>query len=206
MLNLLIADDHLLFLEGLMLLLNDKFSGCKLHQASNLDAIKHQLRTNPSIDLLLLDRTMPGVDNLRHLHELWEIAPGLRIAILSATDSPQHVREALGLGVVGFISKAFSPDEMAVAIQHMLEGGIFIPEKLWTSPERQGSNGPKLLSPRLLEVLMLAANGSSNKQIANTLGITEGTVKLHFHAILKALEATNRTQAIQKARLLGLVS
>lgn len=205
MLNLLVADDHLLFLEGLVLLLNDKFSGCTIHQANSLDALKHQLSTKAPIDLLLLDRTMPGVDSLKHLNELWKISPDLRIAILSAADSPQHVREALTLGVAGFISKAFSPDDMAAAIRHMLDGGIFVPEKLWSTPERSNNNGQKLLSPRLLEVLMLAANGSSNKQIANTLGITEGTVKLHFHAILKALAATNRTQAIQKARMLGLL-
>lgn len=206
MLNLLIADDHLLFMEGLVLVLRDKFPGCQIHQASHLEAVKNQLQHHTAIDLLLLDRTMPGVDNLQHLQELWAIMPELRIAILSAADSPQHVREALALGVVGFISKAFSPDEMAVAIQHMLAGGIFVPEKLWATPPANGNGGQKLLSPRLLEVLHLAANGSSNKQIANTLGITEGTVKLHFHAILKVLEASNRTQAIQKARLLGLIS
>jgi len=203
-LKLLIADDHLLFMEGLALVLRDRFPNCIIHQASHLPEVKQQLRDHTPFDLLLLDRTMPGVDNLQHLQAFWDIAPDLRIAVISATDAPHYIQEALSLGVVGFISKASTPDSMVMAIQHILQGGIYIPEL------PNGVHGKvsdqALLPPRLLEILTLAANGSSNKQIAASLAITEGTVKQQFHTILKTLDAYNRTQAIQKARLLGLVS
>lgn len=205
MLKLLIADDHLLFMEGLALVLRDRFLGSVIHQASHLREVKQQLQDHAPFDLLLLDRTMPGVDSLQHLQAFWEIVPDLRIAVISAADAPHYIQEALGLGVVGFISKASPPDVMVEAIQHILRGGIYIP----ASPSHTNGSGTvdkALLPPRLLEVLTLATNGYSNKQIAAMLAITEGTVKQHFHAILKTLDAYNRTQAIQKARLLGLVS
>lgn len=204
MLKLLIADDHLLFMEGLALVLRDRFPGCAIYQASHLREMKQQLHDNAPFDLLLLDRTMPGVDSLQHLQAFWDIMPDLRIAVISATDAPYYVQEAMSLGVSGFISKASTPDVMVDAIQHILRGGIYV-------PELSNSNGSDpadkaLLPPRLLEVLTLAANGYANKQIAAALAITEGTVKQQFHVILKSLDAQNRTQAIQKARLLGLVS
>ena len=205
MLKLLIADDHLLFMEGLTLVLRGRFPGCLIYQASHLLQVQQQLRDHSPFDLLLLDRTMPGVDSLQHLQTFWSIIPTLRIAVISATDSAHYVQEALSLGIVGFISKASAPDAMVEAIQHILRGGIYIQE---LPSSGQGSKIPPqtLLPPRLLEVLTLAANGYSNKQIAASLIITEGTVKQHFHIILKTLDAYNRTQAIQKARLLGLVS
>ena len=180
MLKLLIADDHLLFMEGLALVLRDRFLGSVIHQASHLREVKQQLQDNAPFDLLLLDRTMPGVDSLQHLQAFWDIVPDLRIAVISAADAPHYIQEALGLGVVGFISKASPPDVMVEAIQHILRGGIYIPAS--PSPIRDGEAAP------LTDATTFLQCGATLLQIArcaqvHSIGQFQQTVQPHRYCL-----------------------
>jgi len=206
MASILITDDHPLFMEGLSIVLQGKYPDLQIYQAQDFDEAKYHLRKYPSITLILLDRTFPGIDSFEHLQELWDINQNLRIAIISATCSPQVIQEALGKGVVGFIPKTHSPDATVAAIQQMLNGNTYIPNELFAhSHIGHDSNIKCSLSPRQQEILSLAAEGKTNKEIANTLALVEGTIKIHFYAIFKLLGAKNRSCAINIARMKGII-
>jgi DNA-binding NarL/FixJ family response regulator len=202
--GILITDDHPLFMEGLATLLQKQQPALKIYQALHLDAAKTYIKRDAAIMLMLLDRTLPGVDSLEHLPALWALNPNLRIAIISASDSRQHIKEAMDAGATGFIPKTSSPDAIITAILHIMNGGIYIPTEIWNSSS-QDKKSKFSLSPRQMDVLVLAAEGHTNKQIAHSLELTEGTVKLHFNAIFKTLGADNRTHAIQRARMQGML-
>lgn len=203
MTGILITDDHPLFMLGLDTALRLRKSELQVYQATHLDSAKLHIKQQSSITLMLLDRTLPGIDSLNHLEEFWEINPNLRIAIISAADSRHQIQEAINAGVVGFISKSASPHAILDAIDLLLQGRIYVPDTLFRSPTPLSCIAS--LSQRQNEILQLAAEGYTNKQIAKETALTEGTVKQHFNAILKALSVNNRTQAIQTARMRGLV-
>lgn len=214
MASILITDDHPLFMEGLSLILRNKIPALQIHQAERLETAKYYVRHDQTIVLMLLDRTLPGIDSLEHLQELWDINPNLRIAIISASCSRQQIKEAMEAGVTGFIPKDSSPDTTIAAIQNMVDGGFYIPEQIWDSAYPPKDNNTKpTLSPRQVEVLALAAAGCANKEIANQLHLSEGTVKQHFNAIFKMLKVEDnlpkgnnrRAHAIQTARMRGII-
>lgn len=205
MFTLLIADDHPLFLDGLALLLAAMLPDACILQAQDMTLVRQHLSTQP-VDLLLLDRVMPGMDGMDRLTELAETWPQLPVAIISASDSSQHIREALDAGAAGFIPKTTSPADMVIAVKRLLAGKTYIPQQAWQSIRKVYVNGEISLSARQHEILTLLGEGSGNKQIADRLQLAEGTIKQHLNNIFRALGVTNRTQALQRARDLGFVS
>jgi DNA-binding NarL/FixJ family response regulator len=202
--HLLITDDHPLFIMGLESVLQPRIPNLQIYQAEHIEVAKAHLRRNPSLDLMLLDRTLPGTDSLQHLHEFWEISPSLRIAIISASESAHSIWEAMEAGAVGYIPKSLSTELTVTAIQRLLTGQTWFPRERLENPYAQPvRNHP--LPNRHTEILALAANGMTNKQIANSLQLAEGTVKQHFNAIFKLLDADNRTHAIQIGRRRGII-
>ncbi len=203
--HLLITDDHPLFVMGLETALLQHIHGLQTYQAEHIESAKAQLRRNPNLDLMLLDRTLPGTDSLQHLHEFWEISPNLRIAIISACESPQSIWEAMDAGAAGYIPKSLSTEMTVAATQRLLAGHTYIPRERLENPYSQPNKRHPLPS-RHTEILALAASGMTNKQIANNLQLMEGTIKQHFNTIFKLLDADNRTHAIQIARQRGIIS
>ena len=113
---------------------------------------------------------------------------------------------------MGFIPKSSTADVMLSALRLVFSGGVYLPSLMLGQPAPDRAAGPRPaarvedlgLTPRQYEVLTLLGQGKSNKEIAQALGLAEGTVKLHVSAILKALNASNRTHAVIMAgRLLG---
>lgn len=201
--RILVADDHPLFLDGLVTLLTSIFPSTSIHSANDIQQVQAELEKTP-ISLLLLDRVMPGMDGMKRVPELRAQYPDLIICIMSASDSSQHIREALDHGAAGYIPKVYAPEKTLAAINKILSGGLFIPEEAWVaSPKKNTSVN---LSPRQIEIIQTMSQGKSNKIIAHELNITEGTVKQHASNIFKLLKASNRTLAIQRARDLGLLS
>ncbi|MFZ1387377.1 MAG: response regulator transcription factor [Thiolinea sp.] len=205
MTQLLITDDQPVFVEGLENILKRSNPGMKVYRAEHIEPAKHCLKSNPSIPLMLLDRTLPGVDSLQHIKDFLAISPQLRIAIISGRESQQHIHEALEAGAIGFIPKSLTIDNTLKAVELLLRGNIYIPKHLIGHDYRQRNNNEELTA-RQLEILSLAALGQSNKKIALNLNLTEGTVKQHFNKILSILNADNRSHAIQIARMRGLIS
>jgi two-component system, NarL family, nitrate/nitrite response regulator NarL len=214
--HILLVDDHTLFREALLHVLNQLNSHIVVHEAANVEEAVHLLSRTRNLDLVLLDIDLPGVDGLTALPGLRELAPTVSVVVLSGSETIQHVKQALDGGAVGYIPKSCSSHEMLSALTIVLEGDAYVPPKFWgkldhaagscltTINDNTATEG--LLTARQLDVLALMARGLPNKSIANTLQVTEGTVKLHVVGILRALGARNRTQAVTEAARLGLLT
>lgn len=202
--RILVADDHPLFLDGMSTLLGSMLPSTSIYTASNLQQVKIQLKKR-SINLLLLDRVMPGMDGMKCVPELRYQYPKVAICIISASESSQHIREALDHGAIGYIPKVYPPQKTLSAVKKILSGNSFIPEEAWTVSPKNTDGGIKL-SARQMEIIEAISQGKSNKSIARELQITEGTVKQHASNIFKLLKVSNRTLAIQRSRDLGLLA
>ena len=212
--HILLVDDHTLFREALLHVLNQLAAQVVVLEAANAQEAADLISHTRNLDLVLLDIDLPGVDGLTALPGLRELAPTVPIVVLSGSESSSHVNLALDNGAVGYIPKSCSSHEMLSALRIVLEGDVYIPPrllgKLGESAQSlavscDNSNSQTVLTARQIEVLELMARGLPNKSIAKILDVAEGTVKLHVAAILRAFGARNRTEAVIEATRLGWV-
>ncbi|MEM7017954.1 MAG: response regulator transcription factor [Pseudomonadota bacterium] len=198
--KILHADDHPMLLVAVKYLLEKLDSAVHVISTASFSETQNALSLHNDLELLLLDLEMPGTKGMSGFHTLRQQWPELRIAILSGSEEPERIHEALDNGAVGFIPKSHSGELMLNAFKLILAGGVYVPGPL---PPRASTDYE--LSERQQQVLALIATGASNKDIAGELYISEGTVKVHVNTIFKTLKVKNRTQAILKAREGGLL-
>ncbi len=153
-------------------------------------------------DLILVE--LVGPNSLERSAKLQQLAgAGSRIAVFSDRDNPAFIREVMALGVKGFVPKALGVNLVINALNLIEMGGRYVPDALLASrspgfaeaPEAFMHNRENKLTPRQNEVLLELGKGRSNQEIADVLGISVATVKLHVNAILQALGVRNRTEA-----------
>ncbi len=213
--HILLVDDHTLFREALLHVLNQLDDQVIVLEASDTLEATQIISQTRNLDLVLLDIDLPGIDGLTALPELRELAPSVPIVVLSGSENALDVQRALDNGSVGYIPKSCSSHEMLTALRIILQGDIFIPPRLISKlgkyppiidNSENTSHSQSLLTTRQIEVLKLMADGLPNKSIARTLNLAEGTVKLHVSAIINALNAKNRTHAVTEALRLGITS
>lgn len=206
--HILLVDDHTLFREALLHVLNQLDAQVVVLEAANAGEAAQLIAHTRNLDLVLLDIDLPDVDGLTALPGLRELAPTVPVVVLSGSESSAHVKLALDNGAIGYIPKSCSSHEMLSALRIVLQGDVYIPPKLLgkLGASAPPGNNPAqtALTARQVEVLELMAQGLPNKSIAKTLDLAEGTVKLHVAAILRGLDARNRTEAVMKAAQLGL--
>ena len=196
--KVLVVDDHPLILTALAQLAPAIGRGVTILGAGDRDAAYALLAAHPDCALLLLDLALPGTKGLELLGALRRDFPRLRIAVLSATHDRATVDSALEAGAKGFIAKTASGDQLADAVRRLLDGRPCPrPELARASPPIQlGGTQALGLTMRQSQVLRLLAQGKPNKLICRDLGLSEGTVKVHVSAILRALNVHTRAQAI----------
>lgn len=217
--RILLVDDHTLFREALLHVLKQFDGTAVVIEASTAKEAIHLSTHYHDLDLILLDLAMPGLNGLSVLPELHGLKPTVPLVILSASEEPTAVRQALEAGAMGYIPKSSSSHEMIAALRLVLAGEVYIPPALLaalealaiaptqiTAPPPAGEGGIPGLTPRQIEVLHLMGQGLSNKGICRQLNLAEGTVKLHVTAIMRALNTDNRTQAVIEATRRGLIS
>jgi len=223
--KILIADDHALFRQGLLYTLQSLGNDVEVMEANNASEALECVENHRDLDLVLMDLDMPGIDGYSGLLKLREMHPELPVAIVTASEYEADMLRIIDSGASGYIPKSLTSTEMLDALKHILDGEIFVPDLSATSGTFQirqiASTGPLLadldknkaaaeikarLTPRQIDVLKLMSEGMSNKLIAHNLGMAEGTVKIHVTAILKELDASNRTQAVIMAKEMGFVS
>lgn len=210
--KVLIADDHSLFREGCKLLLKELEAGVEFEEAGDFNEVQDILGRKDDYDVILLDLKMPGLGEIEGVKRTRELAPSTPLVIVSALDDPFYAQQVMAAGAAGYIPKSASHSVMSNALKLILAGGQYVPPDLMSSPGKKpaGDGGPipvgqlreeveKVLTPRQMDVMRYMAKGESNRGIAERLGLSEGTVKVHVAAILKALNATNRTQAVLMA-------
>lgn len=205
----LIADDHSLFRDGCKLLLKSIDPKVEITEAADFDETLKALDKKNAYDLILLDLRMPKLGEVEGLKKVRHLAPSTPLVVVSAMDDPYYAQKAMDYGAASYIPKSSSHSLISSALKLILAGGHYVPPTLLNKPvaapraERSKSeleaayaDAAKKLTPRQMDVMRLLARGESNKGIAEALGLSEGTVKVHVAAILKALKATNRTQAV----------
>ena len=222
-LNVLIADDHLLFRDGLRRLLSQFDENMTFFEASSFDDVRRLCDADTEFDLVLLDLGMPGWTGFSALGDIHRRLPRALLVVVSGSEKRSDLLAALENGAAGYIPKSSSAKVLLGALQLVLAGGVYLPEQAIRSdrvadfagappsagvraddPFSQLSGGAgDHLTPRQREVLTRLRDGKSNKQIAHELGLTEGTVKVHVTAILRHLGVRNRTQAAITANGLG---
>ena len=201
--KILHADDHPLFREGIRFFLKLLDADVTALEAGTLQAAMDKLALEWPVDLLLLDLEMPGMNGSEGFFALRRRYPELPIAIVSGLSDANVIHPLLEGGARGFIPKLAGSEQLLDALRRILRGEVYVPDATFLRPAAQGAD---TLTTRHLEILPLLADGLPNKQIANALGVTEGTVKQHLKELFKRLSARNRTQAVKEARRLGLLS
>ena len=205
MIKILHADDHPLFREGIRFFLKLLDSDVTALEAGSLQATMDKLALEWPIDLLLLDLEMPGMNLAEGFAEIRRRYPQLPIAIVSGVTDASLIRTLLDSGARGFIPKLAGSEQLLDALRRILAGEIYVPDALLGRQVAVAKEAGDTLTARQLDILPLLAEGMPNKQIADALGVTEGTVKQHLKELFKRLSARNRTQAVQEARRLGLL-
>ena len=204
--KVLIADDHPMVRDALKRTLLLVEPGAQVLEAADYAGALHLLQTE-SLQLALLDLHMPGMDRVDGLRRLRLLFPQVPFAVASGEDDPVVIRATLSAGAVGFLPKSEAPEVLQQALRLVLGGGTYMPAQALADlrhgapPPRPDASG---LTPRQMDVLRCLMRGQPNKLIARELGLTEGTVKIHIAAILRVLQARNRTEAVVVARNLGL--
>lgn len=217
-LKILIADDHDLIREGLKLTVDGMYSQAILIEASTAGNVYQALSDHPGLDLIILDLLMPGVvDRMELLVYLSKSHPDIPVVVLSADESPQTKQSAIELGAVRFIPKSAANDEIIRVLKLVLPDSVQLPVEVSGKAVNTDKNSAKTedlrpsentgpgLTRRQEEVLVMLANGESNKSIAQKLALSEHTIKVHVSAIFKVLGVKNRTEAALACRGLGLL-
>lgn len=205
--KILHADDHSLFREGLGFFLKLLDPGVVTLEAGNVQAALDKLALEAPVDLMLLDLEMPGMNGIEGFHTIRRRHPQLPVVIVSGLNDLRVIRALLDGGARGYIPKLAQSEQLMDALRRVLRGEIYVPDALFMPASRQGIGNEKAeaLTTRQREILPLLAEGMPNKQIASTLGVTEGTIKQHLKELFKRLGASNRIQAVKEARRLGLL-
>ena len=206
--QIVIADDHALVRGGLELVVKMAVPNSDIFQTKSFDETLKVLSDEPSIDLLLLDLMMPGMDSEKSIKNITNNYPGVPIVIVSVKEDFDSIHMAISSGASGYIPKTSLPEVTISAINLVLSGGVYIPphvlnSKIDTAKEQlvdqsNTSNSTKILSKRQEEVLNLIKIGKSNQSIATELNLTIPTIKMHVSAIFKKLDVKNRTEAVAK--------
>lgn len=212
--RIVVADDHALVRGGLAQLVKLVEENVEVFETSDFGQTLEVLSKGQAADLVLLDLLMPGMKGVEGISQICKQWPEVPVIVISAKEDIGAIRSALSAGAMGYIPKTSSPDVMMSAIKLVLSGGVYVPPHVLGTSSFPGEQLQEdvsfgtfessfeksfgQLTQRQLEVLDLMAFGKSNKDIANELGLTTGTVKMHTSRIFKTLNVQNRTEAVAK--------
>jgi DNA-binding NarL/FixJ family response regulator len=208
--KILLVDDHTLIRDALRGVLADLVEDACILEASECRQALRIVEEHADLELILLDLNLPDRNGFEVLADLRRCYPTISVVVLSAFHDRENVLRALNLGALGFIPKSAPRAIMANALRLVLSGGVYVPpealapaEARATKPVRPCSPADAGLTARQIEVLSLMMRGKSNKAISRRLDMAEPTVKHHVTAILRALKAANRTEAVIAVGELG---
>jgi NarL family two-component system response regulator LiaR len=210
-LTVLLVDDHAIVRKGIKALLATVPDIQIIGEAEDgVQAVELAQDLNP--DVVLMDLEMPTMDGIEATQKLAESRPGMRILVLTSFATDDKVFPAIKAGAQGYLLKDSGPDELVESLRKVGAGESSlhpaIAKKLLQELSRPGEGPPTEdpLTERELEVIRQVARGQSNQDIANTLVISEATVRTHVSNILSKLHLASRTQAALYALREGLAS
>jgi DNA-binding NarL/FixJ family response regulator len=196
----LAVDDDEFFRIALRSILTRKLGFKEVFEADSFDEAMRTLAKVENISMALFDLRIRGLESASTLRIVRERFPTTRVAVISQSEQRSDIIDALYAGVHGYIPKSLGPTNLTKALARILRGAIFAPSCLAELPSRTGFNErlteeTATLTPRQRQILRLLMEGKSNKEIARSLGLGEGTVKIHIAALLRNLGVTNRAAA-----------
>lgn len=208
--KILVVDDHLVMLEGLSALLRQEGPQTVIVQASSAAEALAAVEQHADLDIVVLDLLMPGTSGLSTISEIGRARPELPVIVLSSSEDPRDVRNALSQGALGYVPKSASQTTLLSAIRLVMSGELYIPSLMLNQAGAAKSAADRsmaraLLTPRQIDVLRRISESLPNKTIAYEMDLSEKTVKAHITAIFRALNVVNRTQAAAAGRDLGLL-
>lgn len=196
------VDDHPLLLDGIKAALSEQPDMKLIAEVMNgRDAIAQFRLHQP--DVTLMDLQMPGMGGLEALREILAEWPDARIVVLTTYRGDAQVMSALKSGARGFMLKGMMRKELRETIRSVHAGRRVVPPEI--ALELAQHAGDDALSPRELQVLKELARGNANREIAEILNVTEGTVKAHMKSIIAKLGAKDRTHAVMLALKRGIL-
>jgi DNA-binding NarL/FixJ family response regulator len=203
--KLLLADDHLLTLQGIRSVL-EEVDDIEIVGETRSGAEVPRLVDRTKPDMLVMDIRMPGLDGLEVLDIVHRRNPDVKVVLLSAYGEPQQIQDALERGATAYVIKSVNPPDLPSVLRQAFEGTVY--SALTGCGSAQNGNAAELasgLTERELAILRAVASGLSNKAISKELWVTEQTVKFHLTNIYRKLGVHNRTAAARYAHSEGLL-
>ena len=200
--TVLVLDDHPLMLDAMVIALSAVAPGARVRTAANLKAAI-ALAEATAFDFAIIDLALPDSSGIPVLRHFREATPDLPVVVFSATHDRATIMDALDAGAMGFIPKTSSSEVLLNALRLVFSGSIYVPPDALAGREQPDASGVDL-TPRQTDVMHMLLLGLSNKRISRQLGISENTVKVHMTAVMRALSAETRTQAVLNAAQLGI--
>jgi DNA-binding NarL/FixJ family response regulator len=210
--RVLIAEHTELFLEGLKVVLQ-RLDGRVSVTACDAFADALERSKNTEFDLVVLDRSLPGMDGIAGVEVYRTYFPAPRLVVLADEVRRAEVQEALRHGADGFLAKSLGADAFANAIRLVLSGESYVPAGLLMAERLSGSGSApagaataeafEALTERESDVLEQLLEGLTNKEIGRVLDVQEVTVKLHLRGIYRKLGVKNRAQAVARTLAAG---
>jgi two-component system NarL family response regulator len=211
--KVLIADDHTLFRQGLIGLMETREELVEVvgEAATGREAVQLVEQLRP--DVVLMDIYMPDGNGLQATREIRAHFPDTKVVMLTSSENDEHLYQAVRYGAAGYLLKNLNASELFSLIEGVVRGEAAMTREMASGLLKsvakrtaEPSRGEETLTERELVVLRFMATGASNQDIAERMCISINTVKSHIRSILDKLQLENRTQAANYAMNYGLVS
>ncbi len=209
--RILLADDHTILREGIKVLLNRERDMEIVAEAEDGAQALEQVRSVKP-DVVVMDISMPKIGGLEVTREITETFPDVKVVILTMHDNEEYLVQALKSGAKGYVLKEAAATDLAEAIRAVVRGDAYlypaVARKLvddYVNRVRTIKTASESLTPREREVLKLVAEGHTNKEIADYLGISVKTVENHRANLMRKLDLHDRTELARYAIKIGLV-
>jgi two-component system, NarL family, response regulator len=200
--RVLIADDHPVVCRGLAAIIQAEPSMCVVGQAANGQQAVQMFRQHEP-DVTLLDLRMPVMGGVEAIRAIRNEKASAAFVVLTTYHGDEDIYRALKAGAQSYLLKGMADSELLGAIRNVHAGMRYFPQPVLNSLANRPPESE--LTQRELQILKLIVKGMSNRQIAESLGITEATVKWHVNILLSRLNVTDRTQAAVTSLRRGIV-
>lgn len=211
-LTAILADDHAIMREGVKMLIGAMENVSVAAEAADGETLLKLVRDTKA-DLLVLDLGMPGVSGVPFIAEIRELAPRLKIVVLTANVEPRTVRLALEFGANAYLTKDGDPEELGAAIEALRRGETYLARTVRFAvsepdrsrmPDAQEIISPVPLTQRERQILLLVAQGMTARETAERLGISQATARKHRENLMRKLDLHSTAELTAYAVRLGL--
>jgi len=211
--RVLAVDDHSVYLGALNSILEERFEALEFEQLKSVDLIPGDGNAISDFDLIIIDLSYRGKDNTRGVCSFIDANPNVKILVLSNYEDGRHIRAVSDAGARGYLPKSSSAEILTSVVQLVAAGGRYFPHDdgddggLGLGTIGQSNQIDEVtLTPRQLEILEQLAMGATISELADSLGMSEPTIKADIAKAIRALNARNRLNAVCLAMEAGLIN